>query len=151
MAGPETLQWPRSLEGAEVSTIDATPRDEGELGEDHSECNGNQRLQPGVVEEDQPGHRITERGQQTSEEEYNQRARPLQPGLRTACQRQAGVWGHSVALGACPPVSPAPTERPELRPAVVARPCQVGRVPIDAKRGFVPLSSSQCDNSPARC
>jgi hypothetical protein len=38
MAGPETLQWPRSLEGAEVSTIDATPRDEGELGEDHSEC-----------------------------------------------------------------------------------------------------------------
>jgi hypothetical protein len=76
--------------------------DKGELGEDHSECNGNQRLQPGVVEEDQPGHRITQRGQQTSEEEYNQRARPLQPGLRTACQRQAGVWGHSVALGACP-------------------------------------------------
>jgi hypothetical protein len=59
--------------------------DKGELGEDHSECNGNQRLQPGVVEEDQPGHRITQRGQQTSEEEYNQRARPLQPGLRTAC------------------------------------------------------------------
>ena len=42
--------------------------DEGEPG-DHSECTGNQRLQPGVVEEDQPGHRITQRGQQTSEEE----------------------------------------------------------------------------------
>jgi hypothetical protein len=43
--------------------------DEGEPGEDHSECTGNQRLQPGGVEEDQPGHRITQRGQQTSEEE----------------------------------------------------------------------------------
>jgi hypothetical protein len=150
MAGPETLQWPRSLEGAEVSTIDATPRDEGELGEDHSECTAisdcsqelSRRINPVTASPNavsKPAKRNTTN------------ARPLQPGLPTACQRQAGVWGHSVALGACPPVSPAPTERPELRPAVVARPCQVGRVPIDAKRGFVPLSSSQCDNSPARC
>jgi len=26
---------------------------------------------------------------------------PCSPRLRSACQRQAGVWGHSVALGAC--------------------------------------------------
>ena len=38
--------------------------------------------------------------------------------------------------GCVPSVSPPPTERPELRPAVVARPCQVGRVPIDAMRGI---------------
>jgi hypothetical protein len=43
--------------------------DEGEPGKDHSERTGNQRLQPGVVEEDQPDHRITQRGQQASEEE----------------------------------------------------------------------------------
>jgi hypothetical protein len=43
--------------------------EKGELGEDHSECTSDQQLQPGVVEEDQPGHRITQRGQQTSEEE----------------------------------------------------------------------------------
>ena len=31
--------------------------EKGELGEDHSECTSDQQLQPGVVEEDQPGHR----------------------------------------------------------------------------------------------
>jgi hypothetical protein len=42
------------------------------------------------------------------------------------------VWGHSIGLGACRRRS-APTERPELGPAVAARPGQVGTVPVYAR------------------
>ena len=85
-----------------MSTIDATPvADEGERG-DHLECTGNQRLQPGVVEEDQPGHRITQRGQQTSEEGIEPtRAAPAARAGRPANAKQ--VCGVTRLLWCVPP------------------------------------------------
>ena len=66
----------RSLEGrgGEHLSMRRLVAEKGELGEDHSECTSDQQLQPGVVEEDQPGHRTTRRGQQTSE--FNGTRRP---------------------------------------------------------------------------
>jgi hypothetical protein len=90
--------------------------DEGEPGEDHSECTGNQRLQPGVVEVDQPGHRITQRGQQTSEEDIEPtRAAPAARGFgRPANAKQ--VCGVTRLIWVRAAVGRAPTERPSSGP-----------------------------------
>jgi hypothetical protein len=80
--GHETIRpvADRSLEGrgGEHLPMRRLVAKKRELGEDHSECTSDQQLQLGVVEEDQPGHRTTQRGQQTSE--YKWKAPPRAKG-----------------------------------------------------------------------
>lgn len=74
--------------------------DDGELGEDHSECTGNKRLQPGVPRINPVTASPNAVSKPAKRNRTNARG-PCGPRLRTACQRQAGLSGHSVALGAC--------------------------------------------------
>jgi hypothetical protein len=82
LQGHETIRpvADRSLEGrgGEHLPMRRLVAKKRELGEDHSECTSDQQLQLGVVEEDQPGHRTTQRGQQTSE--YKWKAPPRAKG-----------------------------------------------------------------------
>ena len=108
--------------------------DEGEPGEDHSECpvisDGSRSCRGGSTRS--PHHPTRSANQRRGTEP---RAPPLQPGLRTACQRQAGVWGDSVALGACRRRSGA-DRTTGARARCRRRPGQVGRVRSTLQSGI---------------